>query len=312
MRVDRLDLLVLGEANVDLIVRAPDPMPAYGQEKLVEDLVVTVGGSASIFACQAAKLGLRTALVSVVGDDEFGDYMLRALAAQGVSTDYIRRLDGRKTGATISLSASHDRAFLTYLGTIAALEPAMVSAEWLAAARHVHVASYFLQPALSRGLSGLLATARRAGATVSLDTGWDPAERWNGALQTCLAQVDVFLPNETEATRIAGTEAVAQAMAALAARIPLVAVKLGAQGAMAQRGADVVQCGTIPVQAIDTTGAGDSFDAGFIYGYLRGLSLAECLACGAICGGLSTQALGGTTSQPTLEEVETRRRHWGS
>jgi len=305
--VDKLDLLVLGEANVDLIVRAEDPTPAFGQEKLVQDLMLTLGGSASIFACQAAKLGLRTALAGVVGGDEFGAYVLRTLSAQGVDTARIRRASELKTGVTVSLTAPHDRALLTYLGTIAALESTMIHPAWVAEARHVHVASYFLQPALAPGLPGLLAHARQAGATVSLDTGWDPADRWDDGLAATLAQVDLFLPNEAEALRITGQATAEAALADLASRIPTVAIKLGANGAMARRAGETARVRAIPVQVIDTTGAGDSFDAGFVYGCLRGLPLAECLELGAICGGLSTRAPGGTASQPTLREVEAFR-----
>jgi len=305
--VERLDVLVLGDANVDIILRGEEVTPTFGQERLVDDLILTLGGSASIFACQAAKLGLRTAQVGVVGGDEFGAYVVGALEAQGVDTTRIRRAPERKTGVTVSLTAPHDRALLTYLGTIAALESAMVERAWLEEARHAHVASYFLQPALAPGLPELLANARRAGATVSLDTGWDPADRWDDALVGALAQVDLFLPNEMEALRITGQASAEAALAALAARIPVVAIKLGSRGAMAQRGRETARVRAIPVEVVDTTGAGDSFDAGFVYGWLRGLPLAECLELGAICGGLSTRAAGGTASQPTLPEVEAFR-----
>lgn len=299
-----LDLLVLGEANVDLIVSADDPTPVYGQEKLVQDLLLTVGGSASIFACQAARLGLRTALASIVGEDGLGQFMLEALAGYGVRTAYIRRAPELKTGATISLTTAHDRALLTYPGTIAALDSRMIEPQWLRQARHVHAASYFLQPKLAPGLPGLLAEARRAGVSVSLDTGWDPANHWNGGLQACLEQVDIFMPNEVEATHISGQDSVEGALAALAGRIPVVVIKLGAEGAIARRGPEFARVAGIPVQVVDTTGAGDSFDAGFIYGYLQGLSLAGCLECGVICGALSTRAAGGTGSQATLAELQ--------
>jgi sugar/nucleoside kinase (ribokinase family) len=298
------DVLVLGEANVDLIARAADPMPVYGQEKLLHDLALTVGSSACIFACQAAKLGLRTALVSVVGDDEFGRYLLRALGECGVDTARVERSSRLKTGVTLSLTTPGDRAMLTYPGTIGALESAAVDPRWLEQARHVHVASYFLQAALAAGLPELLARARRAGTTVSLDTGWDPAERWDGGLQATLAEVDLFLPNETEALNISGQASVWAALAELAGRIPTVAVKLGAEGAIARSGAEMAQVPAIAVEVVDTTGAGDSFDAGFVYGYLQGLPLARCLELGALCGGLSTRAAGGTTAQPSLEEIQ--------
>jgi sugar/nucleoside kinase (ribokinase family) len=303
IRVKQLDLLVLGEANVDLIVTSRDPTPVYGQEKLVQDLLLTLGGSASIFACQAASLGLQTALVAIVGRDEFGDYVVRALAERGVGTQYIRRTADLKTGATISLTTAHDRALLTYAGTIAALDGSMIDRRWLRQARHVHAASYFLQPALAPDLPALLAEVRRSGATVSMDTGWDPSGQWDHGLEDALAEVDIFLPNEVEAQRITGLESMEDALARLAERVPTVVIKLGADGAIARRGDQVARAEAIAVKVLDTTGAGDSFDAGFVYGCIKGLSLVECLECAAICGGLSTRAAGGTGSQATLREV---------
>ncbi len=302
-----LDVLVLGDSNVDLIVRAQDPTPAFGQEKLVEDLILTIGGSASIFACQAAKLGLRTALASLLGADEFGDYMLRALAALGVDTRHIARAGQLKTGATISLSTAHDRALLTFPGTIAALEGSRIDPAWFREARHVHVASYFLQPRLAAALPTLLAEARRAGASVSLDTGWDPAERWDGGLPAVLKQVDIFLPNEVEAQRITGLPDVGAALERLAEQVPTVVIKLGAAGALARRGGEVSRAASLSVEVVDTTGAGDSFDAGFVYGFLQGLPLAECLEIAVACGSLSTRGAGGTAAQPTLAEVRAVR-----
>ncbi len=304
VEVEPLDLLVLGDVNVDLIVRAENPAPVFGQEILVDDLLLTVGGSASIFACQAARLGLSTALAGIVGEDEFGAFMIQALGACGVDTQYIRRTGQAKTGATISLSAPHDRALVTYPGTIAMLDSSMVERQRLHRVRHVHSASYFLLPRLAPGLPAILAEARRAGATVSLDTGWDPANTWGQGLEEALAQVDIFMPNEVEALSITGKGTIEEALDELAARIPVVVIKLGADGAIARRGQETVRIPTIPVEVSDTTGAGDSFDAGFVYGYLQGLALAECVEMGIICGGLSTRAAGGTGSQPTLAEAK--------
>jgi sugar/nucleoside kinase (ribokinase family) len=137
-----------------------------------------------------------------------------------------------------------------------------------------------------------------------VDTGWDPADRWDAAVWELLAQADFFLPNESEAQRLSGQDTVEGALEWLAGRIPLVVIKLGAEGAIARRGDEVVRVSSLPVRVVDTTGAGDSFDAGFVFAYLRGLSLRECLRYGVICGALSTRSAGGTTSQATLAEVQ--------
>ena len=141
------------------------------------------------------------------------------------------------------------------------------------------------------------------GLTVSLDTNYDPTERWEGGIREALAHVDLFLPNETELTKIGGNSRWEKALALLAERVPTVVAKLGAQGAVARRGGEEVAVPPLPATVVDATGAGDSFDAGFVYGLVQGWELTRTLRLAAACGALSTRAVGGTTAQPTLEEA---------
>jgi sugar/nucleoside kinase (ribokinase family) len=208
-----------------------------------------------------------------------------------------------KTGITVSLSTAADRALLTYSGSIAALTAERVDRALLDQARHVHVGSFFLQDCLREGLPDLLAEARGHGLTVSLDTGFDPREMWDGGLQDTLAQADVLLPNEVEAPAISGAANPEAALAALSEQVGLVAVKLGARGAIAQQGVETVRAEPPAVNAVDTTGAGDSFDAGFVYGYLAGWPLERVLRLACACGALATRVPGGTNGQPTLDEA---------
>jgi sugar/nucleoside kinase (ribokinase family) len=298
-----LDLLVLGDINPDLVLRGDGVEPAFGQvEKLVDDADLRIGGSGAIVACGAARLGLRTGIAGVVGDDLFGRFMVDALGARGVDTSGVVVDPGRRTGLTVVLSKPHgDRAMLTYSGAIASLTADAVDA---GSARHVHVASLFLQTALAPGLPGLFRAARAAGATTSIDPNWDPGERWDGGLHELLPLTDLFLPNGEEAMRIAGRGDPAAAARALAAEGPLVAVKLGADGALAARGDELVRVpAPAGVDPVDTTGAGDSFDAGVLAGLLNGWPPERMLALGCACGALSTRAAGGTAAQPTLEEA---------
>lgn len=297
------DVLVLGEINVDLILSADEITPVFGQELLVDDMALAMGSSSVIFACGAARLGLRVGFVGVVGDDEFGHFMLRQMAARGVDVRPIIVDSAVKTGITVSLSTAADRALLTYLGSITALTVEQVDRALLGRARHLHVGSYFLQQGLRTGLPALFAEARARGLTVSLDTGFDPHQAWDGGLWEALAHVDLFLPNAVEAPAIAGASSPETALDALAARVPMVAVKLGAEGAIARRGAEVCRAAPPPVKAVDTTGAGDSFDAGFVYGYLAGWSLQRTLRLACACGALTTRQPGGTEGQPTLTEA---------
>jgi sugar/nucleoside kinase (ribokinase family) len=300
-----LDLLVLGDLNPDLILSGEDVVPDFGQvERLVDRAELTIGGSGAIVACGAARLGLRTAIVGVLGDDLFGRFMREALLERGVGVDAAVVDPSARTGLTVILSRPQDRAILTFPGTIAALKPSDVDRKLIRSTRHVHVSSFFLQTALAPGLPELLSEAREAGASVSLDPNWDPAEVWDGGLRQLLRQIDLFLPNAEEAVRIAGETEPEAAARSIAQNGPTVAVKLGADGALAADAGEVVRV-TPPtvVDPIDTTGAGDSFDAGVIAGLLAGWGTERSLSLGCVSGALSTQAVGGTAAQPTLGQA---------
>jgi sugar/nucleoside kinase (ribokinase family) len=320
--VSELDLLVVGDVNADLVLRGGELEPRFGQrEQLVESASLVLGGSGAIVAAGAARLGLRVAMAGCVGDDVLGRAMLDALG--GVDTAAVRRADA-PTGISVGLARPGDRAVLTALGALAVFRAEDVPSDLLAAARWVHVASPFLQPALD-----VAAIAARAAGTTSLDPGWDPSERWDLAWQG----FDVLMPNAQEAQRLSGEEDVEAAATALAARGPLTVVKAGEAGALAAPGeptsnaaaesasgnaaaesaarsasAEILRAAAPRVDPVDATGAGDSFDAGFIAARLAGEDLGAALALGCACGALSTRAAGGTAGQPTLEEARSLRR----
>ena len=300
-----LDLLVVGDCNPDLVLSGGDVAPVFGQvERVVEEAELTIGGSGAIAACGAARLGLRAGLVSAVGDDPLGRFMLDALAARGVDVSGVSILPGGRTGVTVVLVRGDDRGMLTAPGTIADLNADTVDRGLLRRARHVHVSSYFLQTALRPGLPGLLREARAAGATTSVDPNWDPAEEWDGGLLDLLDETNVLLLNADEATRIGRTDDVEAAALALSGEgTVVVIVKLGGEGALAVEGGRIVRSPALPVDAVDAIGAGDSFDAGFLAGYLAGRRLEESLTLANACGSLSMRAAGGTAAQPTLAEA---------
>lgn len=298
------DLLVIGDLNPDLVLTDPDVVPEFGQkEKLVADAALEMGGSSAILAVQSAKLGLRTGFVGKVGDDGFGHLMREELAKNGVDTSLMIVDPTLKTGLTVNLNTGDDRAMLTYLGSIDALRPEDLPAQHLGRTRHVHVGSYFLQKSLRPGLAPFFQQARACGVTTSLDPGWDSEEQWNGPLAAALACLDVFLPNENELCAIAHLADPSAALEGLATQIPLIAMKQGPAGATARRGTEVAHCPPPPVEVVDAIGAGDSFDAGFLYGFLHGWSLAECLRLGCYCGAWSTRRSGGIAGQPTRAEL---------
>ena len=299
----KFDILVISEINPDLLLTG-DVQPEFGQtEKLVEDAVLTMGSSGVIFACGATRLGLKVALVGVVGDDLFGHFMLDYVQARGIDTSGVVVDPTLKTGLSVIMSRPQDRAILTYPGAIPALQAEQVNLGLMEQSRHVHLTSYYLQNALRPGLPTLLKQAQELGLTVSLDTNWDPSETWNSNLAEVLTYTDIFLPNEREACAISGRPNAASAIAALALSAPTVAIKLGRKGAIARRGSEQIGCTAFPVEVVDTTGAGDSFNAGFICGLLHDYSLLNALQMGCACGALSAQAAGGTKTQPTFDQV---------
>ena len=298
-----VDLLVLGDANPDLVLTG-DVDPAFGQaERLVDEAHLTVGGSGAIVATGAARLGLRVGFCGVVGDDPFGRFLRDELDRQGVDIGGLLLDAARPTGVTVVLARPTDRAILTHAGTIADLRTDLIDPLRLERARHVHVSSYFLQERLAPELPALFERVRAHGATTSVDPNWDPAERWDGGLRGLLGQVDVFLPNATEATRIADVPEFDAAVLALAERAGVVVAKAGADGAVAAHGERLIRAAPPAIEPIDTTGAGDAFDAGYLVSMLAGDPLERSLAIANACGALSTRAVGGVDAQPTMDQV---------
>ncbi len=299
------DILVFADACVDLILRDDDVQPQFGQvEKLVADYELVMGGSCCIFAAQAAKLGLRVAILGRVGDDAPGRLIMDALAAAGVDMRYMSVHPQLRTGITVHLVQGRDRAMLTHLGAMNALTRADISDPLLASARHLHYGSLYLQTGLLPDWATILRRAKQLGLTTSLDTNWDPAEVWDYDLASGLRYVDVLLPNEQEARHLSGRSDFTAAVECLRAQVPLLVIKRELQGAVAWQAQREFAHRVEPAPpGGDGIGAGDSFDAGFLAGWLGALPLATCLAIGCQCGRGAASEIGGTRGQPLLRDV---------
>lgn len=301
-----VDVLVVGDLNPDLIVTAHDDAGGSGQVERDADVVMTLGGSGGICAAGLATLGLRTALCASVGDDDMGHAAQRMLGSVGVRLDAVEVRPGRRTGMSVHVLAADDRAIYTDRGAMVDLSVAD-AVRWLAVLmpRHVHLCSLYLIPELVNEGGRLIDAAHECGATTSLDTNFDPADRF--AVPPWLTEVDCVLPNETEALRLTGRSAGEDLRAAaeeLARGGALVAIKRGARGAIAVHGTQYAEAGPArAAEVVDAVGAGDSFNAGLIRAMLDGRELADALALACSCGTLSTRAAGGTTAQPTLAEA---------
>jgi sugar/nucleoside kinase (ribokinase family) len=298
-----LDLLVVGDCNPDLVLAGRRVRPEFGQgETWVEQAELVVGGTSSITACGAARLGLRTAMACVVGDDLFGRFMLDQLRSCGVDTRPSVVDPDRPTGVSTVLVEPGDRATMTFRGTIGALDASMVGDDLLARTRHVHTGGWFLQGAAA-ATADILRRARAAGATTSLDPGADPDGRWDGGLEALLPELDLLLPNAAEARALTGADDVEEAARRLAAAGTATVVKCGTDGVLAFVDGAVVRAPAMEVEVVDTIGAGDSTNAGWLAGVLNGWPVERAARLAAICGSLSTRARGGTAAQPTLAEA---------
>jgi sugar/nucleoside kinase (ribokinase family) len=301
--VPRPDVCVVGEINPDLILYGLPKEIKPEQETLVEGLRLTLGSSSAIFAHNLAVLGTHVGMVSKIGDDAFGKMALGWLEAGGVDVGQVSVAKTSGTGLSVILAHSHERFILTYPGTMFELAYADLDFDYILSARHLHLSSFFLHRALRPQISELFRGAKEKGLTTSLDTNDDPEDRWGDDLQKVLKFVDIFFPNEREAKKIARTEDLTQAIAKLSQTVPLVVVKLGSQGALAQKGSKEWRAPQLQVNAIDVVGAGDSFDAGFIHRFLHGADIEECLNFANIAGAFSTTRRGGTEAFRNREEV---------
>lgn len=295
-------IVVIGELNLDLIAGGLETPPIMGQEILARDFRMTLGSASAIFASGIAKLGHSVTFISKVGDDAFGRDCRSTLRRNGISIRHVKVSRSSTTGVTVSLSTSADRALVTHLGAIAELKAAEIPRNAFSGAAHLHMTSYFLQHALRPSFAALFRRASQQGLTTSFDPNSDPYQSWGRDIWDVIAETDIFFVNEAEALQLSKRNSVEEALTFLGSKARCVVVKRGPLGAIGIRDGDRATVPGFPIQAIDTTGAGDSFAAGFVHTYLERRGLAECLEAGNVCGALSALQVGGTAGQPSRAE----------
>jgi sugar/nucleoside kinase (ribokinase family) len=289
------DITIAGEINLDLILYGlPQSMPVE-RELLASNFQMTLGSSSAILAHNLAVLGAKVGFITLAGKDELGKVALARLGESGADLSRVVFSEsGKPTGVTVLLHHGKARHILTYPGTMSDMRGRDLDVEYLKSSRHFHLSSLFLQRSLAPELPGLFRELKRAGLTISLDTNDDPEDRWGGVLEELLDLVDLLLPNEAEICRIAKRDSVEEAIEVLSLRVPCIAVKLGPRGSLVQSGGKRYTAAAVAVSPVDTIGAGDSFNAGFLFAWLRGLPFEDCARAGNIAGALSTLCPGGT------------------
>lgn len=295
------DILVYGPLFCDLIFTRLPGMPALGEEVFAGGFHVSIGGSA-IVAAALHRLGMRVGLIADLGNDPVSHWARGLLDEFGIDRRLIREHDYALPQITVALSFPHDRAFVTRFEKPATPRD-MAALLHDNPARHLHVCGFL---ALQE-TPDVVSIAGAAGLTVSLDCGWDEDALRDPGLLDVVSQVDVFLPSRNELCCIGNSDDCDEVILQLSARAPsrLIVMKDGSRGVVACAEGVIQRVPAIPVVPVDTTGAGDSFDAGFLHAYIQGLSLTTCLHYGNVCGALATTAVGGAVAAPTLEEVQT-------
>ena len=300
-----IDVLVVGELNVDIILDQIDGLPEVGKEKIAEELTVTLGSSSAIFASNLSTLGANVSFLGKIGTDNHAKIVKTSLEERGVKTNHIIETPDHKTGLTIVMNYDMDRANITYPGAMNYLVEPEITDNILQQAKHLHVSSVFMQLALKSDIVNLFKRAKAIGLTTSLDPQWDPSEKWELDLEVLLPLVDVFLPNAKEFQFITKTNSILSGLEKVKNFANIIAIKDGEHGAHLWKNQKMTsKSAFFNPKVADCIGAGDSFDAGFISKYINGENLSECLIFGNIAGAINTTKSGGTTAFESLEKFK--------
>ena len=298
------EVIVVGELNADLIFNQLASFPEIGKEKLAERMTLTLGSSAAIFASNLSSLGGKVAFIGKIGDDIIGRFCKQQLEDKRVDTSMVLIDNALDTGATVVLNFNEDRAMITHQGAMKHLSLADITGENISKGNHLHFSSYFLQPGFRDKLAGLFKLAKNAGMTTSFDVQWDPEENWQFDYREVIPFVDVFLPNEKELQMLTGKTNTEDAIEEIKGITKILAVKMGNRGSLLVcDGMNIFKPAFLNKEVVDAIGAGDSFNAGFIYQYIKGSPLEKCQEFANLTGAVSTTAAGGTLAFVDMNTV---------
>lgn len=298
------DVVVIGELNADLIMNKMANFPEIGKEVLSGDMNLTLGSSSAIFAANLSILGCCVSFIGKTGIDLIGDFVFQGLQSKRIDTSGIVRENSVNTGTTVVLNFNDDRAMITYPGAMDSF--CVLDIDWniVQHSRHLHLSSCFMQPALKNDLGFIFRKARQMGLTTSMDPQWDPSGKWELDLESILPEVDFFFPNEAELLRLTKSKDLQQALRQINAITNTVVVKQGSRGStLVVNGDSKSLPAFLNEEIVDAIGAGDSFNAGFIYQFLNGKSLEACQEFGHMMAAVSTTAAGGTGAFHNKQQV---------
>jgi sugar/nucleoside kinase (ribokinase family) len=313
MKNKQFDVSVIGELNIDIILNQNDSFPKMGREILAKQMNITLGSSSAIFASNLSSLGARVAFIGRLGRDVFGGIVMQALQDSKVDTSAIKQHDELSTGATIVLNFGEDRAMITHPGAMEHLTVEDIDWDIITRSSHLHFSSFFIQKGIQKDIGNIFKEAKKQGLTTSFDMQWDPAEKWDIDLAAILPHVDIFLPNETELLQVTNCSSVEKAIAQIAGMADLTIVKQGNKGSTSFTGGkSLFQPAFLNNNVVDAIGAGDSFNAGFIYKFIQHQTVEACQEFGNLTGAMSTTAAGGTTAfKDNADILKTAKEKFG-
>ncbi len=301
----KYEIAAIGELNVDIILNGIESEPEIGKEKFCRNMTVTLGSSTAIFAANAAALGSRVCFVGLVGKDSFGQLVRDSLQAKGVATHFIGEGD-TPTGATICMNYGEDRANLTYQGSMDVMGFDQIDKSVFDLSQHIHLSSLFMQSALLKDIHKVLDLAAEKGVTVSLDTQWDPMEKWELDYPHVLPKITVFMPNEKELCALTHKSNLEDAIAEVLPYLGcMMLVKRGSKGSLLVKkdGSRNELPAFLNKNVVDAIGAGDSFNSGFVSAFVKGYSPEICQKTGNLTGAVNTTGAGGTGAFTSIEDV---------
>lgn len=300
------EITCIGILVADLVGRPIDRFPEKGKLMLVPEMELHAGGCAHNTGVDLKKLGEEVKVVGKVGRDGLGEFMINSLRAHGIDAGGISEDDEHHTSATmVIVDGQGERTFLHYPGANRGLREKDIEDSFLSGSQIVHIAGSFLMPGFDgEETARVLERAKNLGALTSLDTAWDDTGKWLSTIEPALSYIDIFLSNRDEAHHISGkTNLPDIARFFMDYGIKVVAIKMGEEGSFIMTEEEKVLVPPFSVVAVDGTGAGDAFCAGFLVGYLRGWDLYETGRFANACGAMCVRKMGATEGVGSLEET---------
>lgn len=301
--------LVIGDLNIDLIISDLNEYPELGKEILAKNYFITIGGSGGIFAAVLSNLGVQTSIISKIGNDFFGNLLFTEMKRYGVNTDSTIVQDNEETGLTVNLSYEKGKSQISKLDLIKSIKLDEIIIDNFENLKHVHFSSYYMMDSLKKNYVELIRKIKKkfSNITFSLDTNDDPEDKWGEEIYYLIKNIDILFLNKKEALKISNENKVQEAIEKLSRFVDKVVVKMGKEGYLAKINKKYYESDCINKlnkNFKDGTGAGDNFDAGFIYGYINNFGIEKSLKIANMAGAKSIEYFGGVGNKKKFFELK--------